>query len=140
MKTMQRAFFAAAMACACGAAMAHETGDCFPLCAAAPQEAPRAGNLCEHAIVREGVRIERETRPLRDVVNAVQDPAGFVIGQVSAHVVPIPRWVGYVLNPRGAVRAKVFETVRDELKKSTGLASECREAEAPEEADYSAIT
>jgi hypothetical protein len=118
-----------------GTAAAHETGDCFPLCAQAPlPEEPPVLNLCEHAIVREGVRLEQKLRPVREVVNIVQDPAGFVIRQVSAHVVPIPAWVGYAIDPRGAVRAKVMGTLRDEVKKSTGLASECRDA------DYSAMT
>jgi hypothetical protein len=119
-----------------GTAAAHETGDCFPLCAQAPlpEEPPVPLNLCEHAIVREGVRLEQKLRPVREVVNAVQDPAGFVIRQVSVHVVHIPAWVGYAIDPRGAVRAKVMGTLRDELKKSTGLANECRET------DYSAMT
>ncbi len=136
------AVISAAMLAASSGTLAHETGDCFPVCAppSAGADAAVPLNLCEHAIVREGLRFEQETRPIREMVNAVQDPTGFVIRQVSAHVFPIPRWVGYVVDPKGAVRAKLIQTVRDEMKQSLGLANDCREAETSEAADYSAIT
>jgi len=129
-------FSAAMLLGVAGTAAAHETGDCFPLCAEAPlpEEPPVPLNLCDVALVREGVRLEQKMRPVREVVDAVQNPTGFVIKQVSAHVVHIPAWVGYAIDPRGAVRAKVIETVRNEVKKSTGLANGCRDA------DYSAVT
>ena len=119
-----------------GIAAAHETGDCFPLCAQAPlpEGPPAALDLCEHALVREGVRLEQKMRPVREVVNAVQNPTGFVIRQVSAHVIHVPPWVGYAIDPKGAVRAKVIATIRDEVRKSTGLANGCRDA------GYSAMT
>lgn len=103
--------------------------DCFPLCA---QQAPAVEakvNLCEHKVVRDLARIDRQLKPLKNVYDIAVNPTGFAIKQVSEHVVHIPAWVGYAMNPQGAIRAKVMERVRLEAKKQVGLEHSCASEE-----------
>ena len=118
------------LACASGAVLAQEGGE-----PAAPV------NLCTHAMVREGVHLDQKTRPIRELIGIAKNPTGFVIRQVSEHVVHIPPWVKYAVDPRGAIRAKAIDLVRTEMKKSLGIANDCREEAADAEpGDYSAMT
>ena len=106
-----------------------DTFDCFPLCA---QQAPAVEakvNLCDHKVVRDLARIDQQMKPLKNVYDIAVNPTGFAIRQVSEHVVHIPAWVGYAMNPQGAIRAKVMERVRLEAKKQVGLEHSCASEE-----------
>jgi hypothetical protein len=117
------------------AAHAADPGECFPTCPAVPDEPAPPLDLCRHAIVREGVRLDVKMRPIREVIHIVQNPTGFVIKTVGEQTgVHVPPWVPYVVDPRGAIRAKAVEVIRNEVKKSMGLANDCRAQ------DYSAVT
>ena len=113
-------------------AHAQET-DCFPTCAQTPTDEPDAGStagLCRHRAVREALRVERDLAPVKKVVNAVTNPTGFVLEQVSEHVVHIPAWVGYAMDPRGALRSAVMKRVREEARKAVGVEKGCVAEEA----------
>ena len=103
-----------------------DTYDCFPTCTktSAPP-ADRIVNLCEHKAVREIARIDRDLKPVKDVYEIATNPTGFALKMVSEHVVPIPRWVGYAMDPQGAARAAVMKRARKELKKQVGLQQDC---------------
>jgi hypothetical protein len=137
---MKAAPLLAATALATAAASAHaDAYDCFPTCAqetAAAQEAA-ALRLCENALVREAVRVDVETRPLREVIGIVTNPTGFVLKQVNDHVVHIPKWVGFVIDPKAALRSEVMKRVRAEARKAAGIEHDCRvpaEDAGPDEA------
>jgi len=119
------------IACAALAALSSsafaEIEDCFPQCARpAPVVPPQSGEgLCQFAAVREAARIDHELKPVKRLVGIVTNPTGFAIQQVSDHVVHIPAWVGYAMDPRGAIRAKVVDLARDQVKKAAGLQNDC---------------
>ena len=104
-----------------------DTYDCFPACAD-PSAMAAPLSLCENRVVREAVRIDVETRPIREVVGTVTDPTGFVLKQVNDHVVHIPKWVGFAIDPKGALRAEAMKRIRDEAKRATGLEHDCQSA------------
>ena len=96
-------------------------------------------NLCEHKAVQEVARIERDLRPVKELYDIATNPTGFAIKVVSREVgVKIPRWVGFAMDPQGAVRTMVMKEVLKELKRIVGLQDDCAaeldEAPAPEEA------
>jgi hypothetical protein len=95
-------------------------------------EAPVAKplDLCSYGAVREVAKIDRDLKPVKEIVGIVTNPEGFVLHEVDQYVVHIPPWVGYALNPRGAIRAKLVDMVRTEAKKSVGLETECASAPA----------
>jgi hypothetical protein len=109
--------------------------DCFPIaCAAEP--APQARiNLCEHQAVREVARIDAKLQPVKDVYEIATNPTGYAIKMVDRHVIHIPRWVGFAMDPQGYVRGEALKYARRELKKQVGLDAECKaEIEAEDRA------
>lgn len=100
--------------------------DAFPLQAPAEaQVAAPVANLCEHKAVREVARIDRDLKPVKQLYDIATNPTGFAIKQVTEHGVHIPPWVGYAMDPKGALRAKAIEVVRTEMKKRVGLQDGC---------------
>ena len=114
------------------ATLAHaDAYDCFPECTPAADEAPRpALHLCDYAAVREAARVNESLRPVKEAYEIVVNPTGYAIHLVDAHVVHIPKWVGFAMDPKGAIRAKAIAYVRDQAKANVGLADECRDAAA----------
>ncbi len=123
--------FRSLIACAALAALSSpafaEIEDCFPQCARPEAVAPpQSGEgLCQFGVVREAARINRDLAPVKRIVGIVTNPTGFAIKQVNDHVVHIPAWVGYAMDPRGAIRAKVVDLARDQVKKAAGLQNDC---------------
>lgn len=105
------------------------------LCAAPAARADENLNLCSHQAVREVARLNNELKPVKDLYGIVTNPTGFALKQLNDHVIHIPKWVHYAMDPQGAIRAKVLGRARDELKKHVGLKNECAdELEAVDEA------
>lgn len=96
------------------------------LCALPAARADAAAmNLCQHKAVREVAKLNNEMKPVREVYGIVTNPTGFALKQVNDHVVHIPAWVNYAIDPQGAIRAKVMDLARAELKRQVGLAHDC---------------
>lgn len=138
------ALIAPALAVAAFSARA-DAYDCFPLCAEAAQQAAAQAplNLCQHAAVREVAKVDRGLAPAKRLYSIATNPTGFAIEQVSEHAgLHIPPWVGYVADPKGAIRSKVMAKVREEAKKRVGLGDSCSaeiEAAAPADAAGEAL-
>jgi hypothetical protein len=101
-----------------------------PFESAAEPPAAKPLDLCSYGAVREVAKVDRELKPVKEVVGIVTNPEGFVLHEVDQYVVHIPPWVGYALNPKGAIRAKLVDMARTEMKKSVGLGNECANAPA----------
>ena len=123
--------FQALIACAVLAALSSPVfahyEDCFPQCARPdPVTPPQSGEgLCRYGAVRDVARIEHDLKPVKRIVAIITNPTGFAIQQVNDHAVHIPPWVGYAMNPRGAIRAKAMDLARDQAKKAVGLENNC---------------
>lgn len=117
----------AAIACTTLLAATAARADAYDYVPEAPAgEAAAPINLCEHAAVREVARIDRELAPLKEIYGIATNPTGYAIKVVSAQAgIKVPRWIGYAMDPQGAVRAKVMKEVRKELKRNVGLAHDC---------------
>ena len=133
MDLSRRLLAALAFGAAATTAQAQDS-DCFPMCAPELQTPAPALNLCESGAVREAVRIEQRLRPVKRLYGIATNPTGYALEQVSEKIVPIPRWVGYAIDPKGAVRAKVMDRVRKEVRKASGLQNECAAEIAAESA------
>jgi hypothetical protein len=105
------------------------------LCAAPAARADESLNLCSHQAVREVARLNNELKPVKELYAIATNPTGFALKQVNDHVIHIPKWVHYAMDPQGAIRAKLMDRARAELKKHVGLKNECAdELRAPSEA------
>jgi hypothetical protein len=85
-------------------------------------------DLCAHEAVRDVARLESDLKPVKEIYGIVTNPTGFALKQVNDHVMHIPKWVGYAMDPQGAVRAKVIDMARSELKRQVGLRDGCAAA------------
>lgn len=117
-----------ALLCTCTLARA-DAYDCFPLCPPPAEEPARVANLCEVGAVREAARINDRLKPVKELYGIAVNPTGFAVKMVDQHVVHIPKWVGYAMDPKGAAKAMVLERVRDAAKQQLGLENECRAAD-----------
>ena len=100
--------------------------DCFPLpCAHEAEAAKAAVNLCEHRAVRDVARLDAKLQPAKELYAAATNPTGYAIKLADRHVVRIPKWVGFAMDPERYVRAAAINHVRKELKKQVGLHAGC---------------
>ena len=130
MKRATACTLATVLLAASGVAAA-EPLDCFPMCEA--EAPPPPIRLCEHRAVRDIARMDRKLAPVKRLYDIAKNPTGFAIEQVSEHVIHIPKWVGIAVDPRGYVRGRAIDFVRQEAKKAVGLGNDCVEDIAAED-------
>ncbi len=130
------------------AAMADEL-DCFPACAPktveqkAPEVAPAvvpvsvetlaadkqtvetvvvtATPLCEKGLVAQAEDLNNKMKPVKDIIGYVHSPQSLALKVVNDHIVKIPSWVGFALDPVGTVKNKAIDMARDKAKDAMGL-------------------
>lgn len=131
-----RLIFAAVSIAVAGHAYADGDGGCFPACATAPVAAEAASathnegpKLCSIPVVSEAMeakaKFDEATKPIKEIVDIVQSPQGFLLKQVDAHVVKLPKWLPYALDPKGAVKARLITEVKSRTKEAVGLDKAC---------------
>jgi hypothetical protein len=113
-----------------------EEFDCFPACVAqapAPTPAatatPSAENACANAatpsttqqLVTQAEKLNEQIKPVKEIVGYVRAPQGLAIKLVNDHVVKIPAWVGYAVDPVGSIKNKAMKEVRSRAKDAIGL-------------------
>jgi hypothetical protein len=86
---------------------------------------PGGINLCLYKAVRDVARVDRDLKPIKEIYGAVTNPTGFAIKLVDQHVIHIPAWVNYAINPRGAITHKLLDMARQEARKQVGLGDKC---------------
>jgi len=114
-----------------GASPNDEGGDCFPDCPAAIATAQGNVSACEMPLVRQADELNDRIKPIRDLVGYVRSPQGLAIKLVNDHVVSIPGWVGYAIDPVGSLKRRAMEEVRDRARSAIGISKEhgCRAAD-----------
>ena len=133
---MKRTLIAAAVgllifaASSAGASPNDEGGDCFPDCPAAIATAQGNVSACEMPLVRQADELNDRIKPIRDLVGYVRSPQGLAIKLVNDHVVSIPGWVGYAIDPVGSLKRRAIEEVKDRARSAVGISKEhgCRAA------------
>jgi len=136
---------AAAMLTLSMAAHADES-DCFPMCAAKPAESPSvkaevakvensesaekleavvvtAAPLpaCGNKLVSQTEALNERVKPVKELIGYIHSPQSLAMKVVNDHIVTIPRWVGYALDPVGAIKNKAISELRDHAKGTLGL-------------------
>ena len=101
-----------------------EGGDCFPDCPAAAATVQDTVNACELSLVRQADELNDRIKPIRDMVGYVRSPQGLAIKLVNDHIVSIPGWVGYAIDPVGSLKRRAMEEVRDRARSAIGISKE----------------
>jgi len=101
-----------------------EGGDCFPLCPPIVVNAEATDpvlNVCEFALVRQADALNDQIKPLKKIVGYVRSPQGLAIKLVNDHVVKIPNWVGYAVDPVGSIKQRAMREVKNHAREAFGM-------------------
>jgi hypothetical protein len=100
---------------------------CFPMCSsnipAAEAEAPKADacNNQSSSLIKQAEQLNDRAKPIKEIVGYVRSPQGLAIKLVNDHVVKIPAWVGYAMDPVGSLKNRAMDEVRTRAKTMVGL-------------------
>jgi hypothetical protein len=120
------------------AGYAETADDCFPAC---PPPAPvavealpvndtpvTAPAACTDSMVNRVDALNNQVKPIREIVGYVRTPQGLVVKLVNDHIVRIPGWVGFALDPVGTIKHKAIDEVRLRAKSALGVNGSCTDA------------
>jgi len=83
---------------------------------------------CDSGLARRADEINQKIRPLREIAGYVRSPQGLAIKLVNDHVMKIPAWVGYAMDPVGSLKNKALDEVRNRAKDAMKSTSACAES------------
>jgi hypothetical protein len=126
-------------------AMAADT-DCFPLCAepakvettiaatldavnvVSTREDAGVSTACDAGFMRSAEEFGDKVKPIKDLVGYVQSPQGLAIKLVNDHVVKIPAWIGYAMDPLGSIKRQAVGEAKTLAKDAISDGSGCGSA------------
>lgn len=98
-----------------------EGGDCFPLCPVSAEEAAPTFKACDIKLVRDVEALNDQIKPIKEIVDYVRSPQGLAIKLVNDHVVKIPKWVGYAVDPVGSIKQRAIKEVKGHAREALGM-------------------
>jgi len=114
---------------------AHDASDCFPDCQPVAADAasddvtqPAQAGVslpCGSVLVQTAESLNDRIKPVKTLVGYVRSPQGLALKLVNDHVVKIPAWVGYAMDPVGSIKHKALDEARDYAKKAVGPGERC---------------
>jgi hypothetical protein len=107
---------------------------CFPMCQEAVaaevvvieaiEIAPPKVDACgteSPSLLKQAEQLNDRVKPIKEIVGYVRSPQGLAIKLVNDHVVKIPAWVGYAIDPVGSLKNRAMDEVRTRAKAAIGL-------------------
>ena len=118
--------------------------DCFPLCAEPAKTEARvqattadatlepvtvvatreaainadASTSCGNNFMQQAEDLNNKVKPIKEIIGYVRSPQGLAIKLVNDHIVKIPAWIGYAMDPLGSLKRKAFDEVRTRAKEA----------------------
>jgi hypothetical protein len=133
LRTTNALILAGVLMAAAFSAQANE-GDCFPMCEAAKpapivaevpaqsaEAAPCSTTATNDGVVAQIESLNDRVKPIKEIVGYVRSPQGLAMKLVNDHVVKIPAWVGYAIDPVGSLKNRAMDEVRTRAKDAVGL-------------------
>lgn len=135
---------------AASGALASEN-DCFPACAEpakptatietpaevklepvtviAPRETamePAPSKSCDtNNLMRKVEELNDKVKPIRELVGYIRSPQGLAIKLVNDHIVKIPAWIGFAMDPLGSIKHRAIDEVRTRAKGALAVGKDC---------------
>lgn len=78
--------------------------------------APVVETACGSSVAARMEGLNDKVKPLKDIAGYVKSPQGLAVKLVNDHVVKIPAWVGYALDPVGSLKGRAMGEARDYVK------------------------
>ena len=60
--------------------------------------------------------LNNQIKPVRDIIGYVKSPQSLAIKLVNDHIVTIPGWIGFLLDPIGTIRSKAMDEARNQAR------------------------
>ena len=125
--------------------------DCFPACVepakpvatiespaefalesvtiSAPRESatdPVPTKSCDtNNLLQKADALNDKVKPIRELVGYVRSPQGLAIKLVNDHIVKIPAWIGYAMDPLGSIKRRAIDEVRTRAKDALAVGKDC---------------
>lgn len=114
--------------------------ECFPLCpdqtqAAEAQAAKDSAEACGNSLVEKAESLNNKLKPAKEIAGYIRSPQGLAMKLVNDHVVKIPAWVGYAVDPVGSLKNRAIGEVRTRVKEQLLPARSCPAPVQEEAAD-----
>ena len=110
---------------------------CFPMCQGvgagavagagavpATEVEPPKPDACgteSPSLIKQAEQLNDRVKPIKEIIGYVRSPQGLAIKLVNDHVVKIPAWVGYAMDPVGSLKNRAMDEVRTRAKAAIGL-------------------
>lgn len=120
--------------------------DCFPMCAEPVKvEVEVEGNVdawleggpgegtvksCDAGLLKQAEALNDKVKPIREIVGYVRSPQSLALKLVNDHVVKIPAWIGFAMDPVGSLKHMAIDEVRTRAKEAIGSGNSCGTAPA----------
>jgi hypothetical protein len=103
--------------------------DCFPACqpaAVATEIKTESAKPCgqpsaAQELAASAEKLNDQIKPVKEIAGYVRSPQGLAMKLVNDHVLKIPAWVGYAVDPVGSIKNKAMDEVRTRAKSAIGL-------------------
>ena len=69
-------------------------------------------------LVQKAEELNNTVKPIREIIGYVRSPQGLVFKLVNDHIVKIPVWIGYAIDPLGSLKHKVIDEVRTRAREA----------------------
>ncbi len=86
----------------------------------APTKSCNANNLLQKAEA-----LNDKVKPVRELVGYVRSPQGLAIKLVNDHIVKIPAWIGYAMDPIGSIKNRAIDEIRTRAKDALAVGGDC---------------
>ena len=102
-----------------------EAVDIKPAAVVAPAPLSVSAGACVNeardGVVAQAEALNERIKPIKEIVGYVRSPQGFAIKMVNDHVMKIPAWVGYAIDPLGSLKNKAMDQVKTSARVAMGL-------------------
>lgn len=86
-------------------------------------------------LVQKAEELNDKVKPIREIIGYVRSPQGLVFKLVNDHIVKIPVWIGYAIDPLGSLKHKVIDEVRTRAKEAMVGGNACETEPVMESVD-----
>ncbi len=76
---------------------------------------------CNSELVAKVDELNDRIKPVKDLIGYVHSPQSLALKVVNDHIVKIPSWVGFALDPVGTVKNKAIDMARDKARELAGI-------------------
>ncbi|MEO8384241.1 MAG: hypothetical protein ABI583_03285 [Betaproteobacteria bacterium] len=103
-----------------------------PITIVTPRQAvaqPIQTNACATGeLMQRAEELNDKVKPIRELIGYVRSPQGLVFKLVNDHIVKIPAWVGFAVDPIGSIKHRAIDEVRTRAKDAFAVGKECDSA------------